>query len=90
MLSVKKVIHIDLNSLFIEMTVKGEKIPPTFDEFLKEIYCEDLEWGDVRTILFSEDTEENEVLKTVQDYLSFYHNIYDNEICLEMNVIAMY
>lgn len=90
MLSVKKVIHIDLNSLYVEMTAKGEKIPSTFDEFLKEICCDDLEWGDVRPILFSDCTEENEVLKTIQDYLSFYHNIYDNEICLEMNVITLY
>ena len=90
MLSIKKVIHIDLNSLFIEMTAKGEKIPSTFDEFLIEIGCDDLQWGDVRSIIFSGYTEESEVIKTIQDYLSFYHNIYDNEICLEMNVITLY
>jgi hypothetical protein len=49
-----------------------------------------LQWGDVRSILFSGYTEESEVIKTIQDYLSFYHNIYDNEICLEMNVITLY
>ena len=90
MLSIKKVIHIDLNSLYVEMRAKGEKIPSTFDKFLIEIGCDDLQWGDVRSIIFSEDTAENEVLKTVQDYLSFYHNIYDDEICLEMNVITVY
>ena len=90
MLSIKKVIHIDLNSLFIEMTAKGEEIPSTFDKFLREIGCDNLQWGDVRSILFSGYTEESEVIKTIQDYLSFYHNIYDNEICLEMNVLAMY
>lgn len=90
MLSIKKVIHIDLNSLYVEMTAKGEKIPSTFDKFLREIDCDDLEWGDVKTIIFSGYAEENEVIKAIQDYLSFYHNIYDNEICLEMNVIALY
>jgi hypothetical protein len=90
MLSVKKVIHIDLNSLYVEMTAAGENIPPTFTKFLIEIGCDDLQWGDVRSILFSGYTEESKVIKTIQDYLSFYHNIYDNEICLEMNVIAMY
>lgn len=90
MLSKRKVVHIDLNSLYIEMTVKGEKIPSTFDKFLQEIGCDDLQWGDVKLILFSDYAEENEVIKTIQDYLSFYHNIYDNEICLEMNVITLY
>lgn len=90
MLSKRKVVHIDLNSLYIEMTAKGEKIPSTFDEFLQEIGCDDLQWGDVRLILFSDYTEENEVIKTIQDYLSFYHNIYYEEICLEMNVITLY
>ena len=90
MLSVKKVIHIDLNSLYVEMAAVGENIPPTFTKFLIEIGCDDLQWGDVRSILFSGYTEESKVMKTIQDYLSFYHNIYDNEICLEMNVITMY
>ena len=90
MLSIKKVIHIDLYSLYVEMTAKGEKIPSTFDKFLIEIGCDDLQSGDVRSILFSGYTEESEVIKTIQDYLSFYHNIYDNEICLEMNVITLY
>lgn len=90
MLSVKKVIHIDLNSLYVEMAAAGENIPPTFTKFLIEIGCDDLQWGDVKSILFSGYTEESEVIKTIQDYLSFYHNIYDNEICFEMNVIAMY
>lgn len=90
MLSVKKVIHIDLHSLYVEMTAVGENIPPTFTKFLIEIGCDDLQWGDVRSILFSGYTEESKVMKTIQDYLSFYHNIYDNEICFEMNVIAMY
>ena len=81
MLSIKKVIHIDLNNLYSEMTANGEKIPTTFEDFLTEIYCDDLEYGDARLILFN---EENEVLDTIQDYLSFYYNIYDNEIYLEM------
>ena len=84
MLSIKKVIHIDLNSLYSEMTANGEKIPSTFEDFLAEIYCGDLEYGDARAILFNDYTEENEVLDTIQDYLSFYYNIYDNEIYLEM------
>ena len=84
MLSIKKVIHIDLNSLYSEMTANGEKIPSTFEDFLTEIYCDDVEYGDVRAILFNDYTEENEVLDTIQDYLSFYYNIYDNEIYLEM------
>ena len=45
MLSIKKVIHIDLNSLYSEMTANGEKIPSTFEDFLAEIYCDDLEYG---------------------------------------------
>ena len=90
MLSVKKVIHIDLNSLYVEMTAKSEKVPSTFDKFLEEIGCDDMQWGDVRSIFFSYDTEENEAIKIIQDYLSFYHNIYDDEICLEMNVIIVY
>ena len=81
MLSIKKVIHIDLNNLYSEMAANGEKIPSTFEDFLTEIYCDDLEYGDARSILFN---EENEVLDTIQDYLSFYYNIYDNEIYLEM------
>ena len=84
MLSIKKVIHIDLNSLYKEMTANGQKIPSTFEDFLTEIYSDDLEYGDARSILFNDYTEENEVLDTVQDYLSFYYNIYDNEIYLEM------
>lgn len=84
MLSIKKVIHIDLNNLYTEMMANGEKIPSTFGDFLTEIYCDDLEYGDARLILFNDYTEENEVLDTVQDYLSFYYNIYDNEIYLEM------
>ena len=84
MLSVKKVIHIDLNSLYSEMAANGEKIPSTFDDFLTAIYCDDLEYGAARSILFNDYTEENEVLNTIQDYLSFYYNIYDNEIYLEM------
>lgn len=84
MLSIKKVIHIDLNSLYKEMTANGEKIPSTFEDFLKKIYCDDLEYGDARAIFFNDYIEENEVLDTIQDYLSFYYNIYDNEIYLEM------
>ena len=53
MLSIKKVIHIDLNSLYVEMTANDEKIPSTFDKFLIEIGCNDLQWGDVRSIIFS-------------------------------------
>ena len=84
MLSIKKVIHIDLNSLYKELTANGVKLPSTFEDLLTEIYCDELEYGDARSILFNDYTEENEVLGTIQDYLSFYYNIYDNEIYLEM------
>lgn len=92
MLSRKRVVHIDLNSLFIEMAAKNENIPETFNKFITELGYDDMEWGDVRMLFFNEYLEEEnyELIKTIQDFLSFYHNIYEEEICLEMNIIALY
>jgi hypothetical protein len=93
MLTIKNVIHIDLSDLFQNMKMKNEKVPEYFDQFIKSLGLEDLECGDVKMICFDDYTEQDELFEAVdmvQGFLSFFYNIYDKEICLEMNSIKLW
>lgn len=93
MLTIKNVIHIDLSDLFQDMKVKNEKVPKYFDQFIQKLGLEDLECGDVAIIRFDDYTEQDELFEMVdmvQGFLSFFYNIYDKEVCLEMNSIKLW
>lgn len=96
---IKKKVHIDIEKLHEEMLEKEEQIPVSFKNFLKDLMCPNLSYGDccvcdflsIRSYPFSENTPTNlkvyaDLMQRIQEFISFYYNIYDDVVYLEMEV----
>ena len=94
---IKKKIHIDMIKLHEDMLQKREQIPEDIDDFLKIIqseirWCNDLYVCDFRSVknycfdgeIPSEIQDFVELIQKIQDFISFYYNIYDDIIYLEL------
>lgn len=96
---IKKKFHIDLIKLHENMLQKREPIPEDIDDFLRIIqnqllWCNNLFVCDFQCIknycfddeeeVPSEITDFVELMQKIQDFISFYYNIYDDIVYLEI------
>ena len=92
---IKKKVHIDVYKLYNAMLEKEEQVPATYDEFIQILGCDILGEGEVMTCDFPymKDCFEGnlnnhmkvlaDLMQRIQEFISFYYNIYDEVIYLE-------
>ena len=97
---IKKKVHIDIEKLHEAMLEKEEQVPVAFADFLKDLQCPNLSYGEVyicdflsiRNQPFDEDDFPAklmiyaDLMQRIQEFISFYYNIYDDVVYLEMEV----
>ena len=97
---IKKKVHIDIEKLHAAMLEKEEQVPTDFTDFLKDLQCPDLSYGEIcicdflsiRNHPFDEDDFPAklmvyaDLMQRIQEFISFYYNIYDEVIYLEREV----
>ena len=97
---IKKKVHINIEKLHEAMLEKEEQVPVAFADFLKDLQCQDLSYGEIcicdflsiRSYPFEEDDSPAtlmvyaDLMQRIQEFISFYYNIYDEVIYLEMEV----
>lgn len=97
---IKKKVHINIKKLHAAMLEKEEQVPTDFADFLKDLQCPNLSYGEIcvcdflsiRNYPFEEnDSPTNlmvyaDLMQRIQEFISFYYNIYDEVIYLEMEV----
>lgn len=96
---IKQKVHIDIEKLYKAMFEKEEQIPASFKDFLIALQCPKLSYGDcyvcdflsIRSYPFTDNTPANlkvyaDLMEKIQEFISFYYNIYDDIVYLEMEV----
>ena len=97
---IKKKVHIDIEKLHAAMLEKEEQVPVAFVDFIKDLQCPNISYGDVfvcdflsiNNYPFEEGNEDSslavfaDLMQRIQEFISFYYNIYDEVIYLEMEV----
>lgn len=97
---IKKKVHINIEKLHAAMLEKEEQVPTDFADFLKDLQCPNLSYGEICICDFlsirnypfdADDFPANlmvyaDLMQKIQEFVSFYYNIYDEVIYLEMEV----
>lgn len=97
---IKQKVHIDIEKLHEAMLEKEEQVPVAFTDFLKDLQCPNLSYGEIcicdflsiRSYPFEEDDSPAtlmvyaDLMQRIQEFISFYYNIYDDVVYLEMEV----
>lgn len=92
---IKQKVRINIKKLYNAMLEKKEQVPATFTKFLKDLQCPNLSCGEVyvcdflsiRNLPSDEDdypVKLADLTQRIQEFISFYYNIYDDVIYLEM------
>ena len=97
---IKKKVHINIEKLHEAMLEKEEQVPVAFADFLKDLQCPNLSYGEICICDFlsissypfeEDDSSANlmvyaDLMQRIQEFISFYYNIYDEVVYLEMEV----